>query len=43
MKQLPAACSMYEAVLLNISESTVETAISYYGKKYSFSKVFACR
>ncbi len=39
MKQLPAACSMYEAVLLNISESTVETAISYYGKKYSFSKV----
>ena len=39
MKQLPETCSMYEAVLLNISESKVKTAISYYGKKYSFAEV----
>lgn len=31
--------SMYDAVKLNLSGSTVETAISYYGKKYSFDQV----
>ncbi len=31
--------SMYEAIRLNMSESTVRTAISYYGKKYSFDRV----
>ena len=31
---------MYEALLYNISGSTVRTAISFYGKKYSFDKVF---
>ena len=39
MKQLAENASMYGAVLENISESTVRTAISYYGKKYSFEKV----
>ena len=31
--------SMYDAIKLNLSGSTVETAISYYGKKYSFDQV----
>ena len=39
MKQLPENCSMYEAILQNISDSTVHTAISFYGKKYSFAQV----
>ena len=39
MKSLPETCSMYEAILCNISESTVRTAISYYGKKYTFDTV----
>ena len=39
MKQLPENCSMYEAILQNISDSTVRTAISFYGKKYSFAQV----
>ena len=41
MKQLAENASMYGAVLENISESTVRTAISYYGKKYSFEKVLS--
>ena len=40
MRPLPENCSMYEALLYNISGSTVRTAISFYGKKYSFDKVF---
>ena len=39
MKQLPENYSMYRAVLENISDSRVRTAISYYGKKYTFEKV----
>ena len=31
---------MYEAIRHNISESTVTRAISFYGKKYSFSQVY---
>ena len=30
---------MYEAIGQNISGSTVRTAISFYGKKYSFAQV----
>ena len=41
MKTIPADTSMYDALLLNISGSTVRTAISFYGKKYSFDDVFA--
>ena len=41
MKTLPENCSMYEAVLQNISDSTVDTAIFFYGRKYSFEKVFS--
>ena len=40
MRPLPANCSMYAALLENISGSTVRTAISFYGKKYSFGQVF---
>ena len=39
MKTLPENCSMYEAVLENVSDSAVEEAISFYGKKYSFDAV----
>ena len=39
MKDLPRSCSMYEAVRLNVSQSTVTTAISYYGKRYTFERV----
>ncbi len=41
MEKLPENCSMYQALQYNISHSTVRTAISYYGKKYSFARVFA--
>ena len=41
MKTIPADTSMYDALLLNISGSTVRTAISFYGKKHSFDDVFA--
>ncbi len=41
MKTIPADTSMYDALLLNVSGSTVRTAISFYGKKYSFDDVFA--
>ena len=35
-------CSMYEAVKMNISGSTIEPAISFYGKNYTYADVFAC-
>ena len=40
MRSLPENCSMYEALLYNISGSTVRTAVSFYGKKYTFGEVF---
>ncbi len=40
IKPLPADCSMYEAVMQNISGSDVSVAISYYGRKYSFLRVY---
>ena len=40
MRSLPENCSMYEALLYNISGSTVRTAVSFYGKKYTFDEVF---
>ena len=39
-KRLNDNCSMYEAARLNIADCTVKTAISFYGKKYSFDEVF---
>ncbi len=39
MKQLPENCSMYEAIRQNISGSAVTVAISFYGRKYTFSRV----
>ncbi len=39
MKELSPSCSMYEAIGQNISNSAVRTAISFYGKKYSFAQV----
>ncbi len=41
MRSFPENASMYDAVLLNISDSTVRTAISFYGRKYSFEKVLS--
>ena len=35
-----ADISMYEAAKQNVSGCTVKTAVSYYGKKYSFDRVF---
>lgn len=40
VKSLPADATMYEAILANVSSSTVQTAISYYGRNYSFDRVF---
>ena len=40
VKSLPSGATMYEAILANVSSSTVQTAISYYGRKYSFGRVF---
>lgn len=39
IRSLPADATMYEAILENVSASTVKTAISYYGRKYSFDRV----
>lgn len=41
MKRLPEGCSMYEAVQLNPSGSTVRTALSFFGRRYSFEEVLA--
>ena len=41
MRKLPENCSMYHAAKLNISDSPIQTAISFYGKKYSFGRVFS--
>ena len=40
MRSLPENCSMYEALLYNISGSTVRTAVSFQGQKYSLDEVF---
>lgn len=39
-KKLTAELSMYEAAKANIADRSVRTAISYYGKKYTFDQVF---
>ena len=41
MRELSPACSMYQAIGENISDSTVRVAVSFYGKKYTFRAV--CR
>ena len=41
MNALPETCSMYDAVLLNLSDSAVSDAISFYGKTYTFERVFS--
>ena len=40
MRKLPENCSMYRAAKLNISDSPIQTAIVFYGKKYTFQEVF---